>query len=57
MIKAGEMALWPTPEGDVEVRVTKIEMDVAHVEWDDIFGNTKKVKAIVSVGKLKEIDP
>jgi hypothetical protein len=61
MIEEGQRALWPTPEGDVEVKVLKVLKDskackeIAEVQWPDIFSKGSYLKAKIEVKELKEL--
>ena len=57
MIRENEEALWPTPEGDVEVMVVSIDGDEARVIWDepsDGCGAVAGRDAVVPLSLLKE---
>ena len=58
MIRENDEVLWPTPEGDVEVVVLRVDGDEAFVIWNesatDGCGAVTGREATVKLGMLKE---
>ena len=60
-LESGKKALWPTPEGDVEVTIGKVTYDIkqkkeyAEVKWPSLLCKGEILKATIETSRLKEI--